>query len=295
VRGACLICALIATAVTGCGHYTSRAPVGRDPSALAAKPARDVYVIRRGDTLYSIAFRFGLDYRDLGRWNGIRPPYVIHPGARIALKPRRAPRILRPAPAAPTATSRRPAASGVTAPSKATTKASTKISTKTSPKVRAKARAVPANPRRQTAPGTLKKLKAPRASVPRPTALSKGKVAWQWPVDGKIIRSFSQSGNRGLDIGGPAGTPIRAAASGRIVYTGSGLIGYGELIIIKHSERFLTAYAHNKNVLVSEGQAVERGVPIAEMGNSGTNRVKLHFEIRKDGNPVDPMRYLPKR
>jgi lipoprotein NlpD len=127
-----------------------------------------------------------------------------------------------------------------------------------------------------------------------PAATSNAKIKWLWPARGTIINSNTASGRNGLDIKGKMGQTIKAASAGSVVYSGSGLLGYGRLVIIKHNSSFLSAYAHNSRVLVNEGNKVLAGQPIAEMGNSGTNMVKLHFEIRKDGKSVDPRQYLPK-
>ena len=117
---------------------------------------------------------------------------------------------------------------------------------------------------------------------------------WHWPAKGKVVTYFSQSGGKGINIAGKLGQPILSAADGRVVYSGSGLIGYGQLIIVKHNKRYLSAYAQNNKILVKEGDTVTGGQRIAEMGRSGSNRALLHFEIRRDGKPIDPMRYLPK-
>ena len=130
------------------------------------------------------------------------------------------------------------------------------------------------------------------SSVPAPPAASAVRLAW--PVQGPVIGKFDGSRNKGIDIAGQAGAPVVAAEAGRVVYAGSELRGYGNLVIIKHSEQLLTAYAHNRKILVKENQTVRQGQRIAEMGSSGTDRVKLHFEVRRDGNAVDPMPYLPK-
>ncbi|MDE2585701.1 MAG: peptidoglycan DD-metalloendopeptidase family protein [Betaproteobacteria bacterium] len=128
-----------------------------------------------------------------------------------------------------------------------------------------------------------------------PAAAAVGDVAWAWPSGGKVLAGFSEGTNKGLDITGKMGDPVLAAGDGKVVYSGSGLRGYGKLVIIKHDATFLSAYAHNNNILVKEGQSVSRGQKIAEMGNSDTDQVKLHFEIRRQGKPVDPLQYLPKR
>lgn len=216
----------------------------------------DYRVVRSGDTLYSIAWEAGLDYRDLARWNRIGPGYTIYPGQRIRLK----------APAQP--------AQGT-------------------------ARAAPAPKPAPSAPATTRPEARPETNT---TSGGSDSIdtqvvdSWQWPTEGEIIARFSPDGpNKGLDIAGRAGQPVRATAPGRVVYAGSGLRGYGQLIIVKHNEIFLSAYAHNRKIEVSEGSLVKAGQQIGEMGNSGTVRVKLHFEIRRDGTPVDPLRYLPKR
>jgi len=213
-----------------------------DRAPRASDEARLVHIVSRGDTLYSIAWGAGLDYRAVARWNGIEPPYVITPGQKIRLRPRRG-----QAPAPAVTASTRPA---------------------------------------QPAAGRVES---------RPEPVPAGREGWMWPVKGPILRKFStSSANPGIDIGGRAGQTVRSAADGRIVYSGDGLRGYGKLIIVKHNEMFLSAYAHNRKLLVREGDRVTRGQAIAEMGATGTDRVKLHFEIRKRGNAVDPLNYLPR-
>jgi lipoprotein NlpD len=132
------------------------------------------------------------------------------------------------------------------------------------------------------------------AAAAEPVANESG-LSWIWPVPGPVIAGFDEVKNKGLDLGGTAGEPVLAAADGRVVYVGAGLRGYGNLIILKHNNTYLTAYAHNKTLLVKEDQAVRKGQKIAEMGNSDADRVKLHFEVRRQGKPVDPVKYLPPR
>lgn len=213
-----------------------------------------VHVVRQGDTLYSIAFDAGLDYRAVARWNAIDPPYVINPGQKLRLRP------------PPGDQPRLKAYRQRQAPAGGAASASSR-------KARSAARATPY----QGGQG------------------AQGTPGWDWPVRGKIIRRFSpDSANPGVDIAGKRGEPVKSAADGRVVYSGDGLRGYGQLIIVKHNETFLSAYAHNRKLLVAEGDQVRRGQPIAEMGATGTDRVKLHFEIRKRGTAVDPLKYLPK-
>jgi lipoprotein NlpD len=220
--------------------------VGRDGSSA---------VVQRGDTLYSIAFRNGLNVNDMAAWNGLGPPFTIYPGQRLRLLP--------PQPGAAT-TRPSPSLPAAPAPPAATTAASNGPATTTLP----------------TVPAIV------------PNALR-----WQWPTDGAVIASFAAGDptRQGVDIAGKEGQPVRAAADGVVVYSGAGLVGYGELIIIKHDEHWLSAYGHNRARLVNEGQRVQAGEVIAEMGHSGASRDMLHFEIRFDGKPVDPARYLPPR
>ena len=237
----------------GCGSgpwggrtYT---PQVREPGAAerpSGKPP-SVHVVRRGETLSAIAFRYGLDYRSIARWNRLRDPYVIHPGQKLALRGA-------PAPAAtPTPTS---ASAGRAQGKKAGAGAGAKRS-------------------------------------PAPAGVPAG--GWTWPARGPLIRGFGKGHRGGIDIAGRHGEPVVAARDGRVVYTGSGLVGYGRLVIVKHGERLLTAYAHNDRVLVKEGQTVRAGQKIAEMGRTGAERVKLHFEVRRDGKPLNPLKFLPRR
>jgi len=219
-------------------------------------------MVRRGDTLYSIAWRYGMDYRRLAEWNAIRQPYTIYPGQKLRLThpPRTAATQMSPG-VSPGA------ASG--SPKKSAGKTSTS--------------------KKATATASSKKSKSGAAKGG--SASVKG---WQWPAKGKVVTSFPRSGGKGIDIAGKYGQAIVAASSGRVVYSGSGLIGYGQLIIVKHNKRYLSAYAHNNKILVKEGDTVTGGQRIAEMGRSGSNQAMLHFEIRRDGKPIDPLRYLPK-
>ena len=219
--------------------------------------ARGVHVVARGDTLYSIAWRHGKDFRQLAAANGIRPPYTIYPGQQIRLDGGTS-----AAPRPP------PAATAPAAPPRAPTPAASKPAPAASP--------------------------APSPSRP---ASGSGPLNWQWPADGGLLSRFvaGSVSAKGIVIGGGRGDPVRAAAGGVVVYRGSGLTGYGNLLIIKHDDRWLSAYAHNERMLVAEGTAVTAGQQIATMGDSGTYRYQLHFEIRRDGNPVDPLTLLPKR
>jgi len=225
--------ALIVLLLAGCaGALQWNSP--QEGTPLEPPPA--TYTVKAGDTLYSVSWRYGLDYHDVAAWNRLGPDYRIHPGKRLVLS-------------APTSARHNPA---VTPTTRAT---------------------------------------APAAAIPS------GPVQWAWPVDGQVVREF-HAGSRlakGIDITASRGTEIRAASNGKVVYAGSGIVGYGKLIIVKDSETFLSAYADNDAILVKEGDSVRVGDRIAVMGVGRDNRPVLHFEIRYDGNPVDPLGYLPKR
>ncbi len=228
-----------------------------------------VYTVRAGESLYSIAWRYGLDYKVVANWNDIEAPYTIYPGQDIRLNP-------------PAALAR----ASTNSPSPTPTAA----------------RAAPAPPEAVLLPPPVQTTRTTPA-VPQPsiTPSSAGSAmssnGWQWPVQGEVIRSFSPDANRkkGIDISGELGQPIVAASSGKVVYSGGGLVGYGQLIIIKHRGDFLSAYAHNRKLLVKEGEQVRGGQMIAELGSTGISRPMLHFEIREAGQPVDPLDYLPER
>lgn len=226
-------------------------------------------MVAPGDTLYSIALRYEKDYQELALLNRLDARYTIHPGQRLRLKGSLPPppRTTRPAPATATAAAaRRPTAPVTATPAPSVTKRQTSPTTDTQSEVR------------DSSP----------ASAP---------PAWNWPAKGPITGRFGSSGitGKGLDIAGKRGDSVVAAAPGVVVYAGSGLVGYGRLLIIRHDDNYISAYAHNDRFLVREGERVRPGQVIAEMGSSGTDRDKLHFEIRERGKPVDPLRLLPAR
>ncbi|WP_132290722.1 peptidoglycan DD-metalloendopeptidase family protein [Marinobacterium mangrovicola] len=215
-------------------------------------PVPSTYTVSRGDTLYSIAWRYGLDFKSVARLNGIDSRYLIYPGQKLRLKGQ--------------AVASSPRPSG----------------TKSSP---------PA----QT-PSTASRPKSTAKPMPAP-AVSSSDIQWRWPTQGKLIGGYSSgsSPNKGIDLAGNTGDPVYAAASGTVVYAGSGLLGYGNLVILNHNRQYLSAYAHNSRILVKESDSVKVGDKIAELGNTGANRPMLHFEIRRDGKPVNPLQYLPKK
>lgn len=233
-----LALALALLAITACG------PAAYRWDATRADSVRDqTYEVKRGDTLYSIAWRYGLDFRQLAKRNGIGAGYTIYPGQTLQL-------------------------TGTSAPASAN-----------APVVR-------------NSSGTQTPVNV--AAVPtRP--MPRG--AWRWPTAGEVVAKFADANatGKGITIGGSPGDPITASADGKVVYAGSGLIGYGKIIIIKHSEEYLSAYGHNENIYVREGEQVKQGDRIASMGRGPGNKPLLHFEIRINGDAVDPLGHLPSR
>ncbi|WP_427911820.1 peptidoglycan DD-metalloendopeptidase family protein [Ramlibacter sp. MMS24-I3-19] len=238
-------------------------PVKNLPGAEnAGKPG--YYTVRQGDTLIRIALEQGQNWRDIVRWNALDNPNVIETGQVLRVAPPAEAVVARPiAPAVITASAATPAVGTASAAS-----------------------AVASAPR----PAASAAVAAPSV----PAATPEDDIAWGWPAPGNssVLATFDEVKNKGLDIAGKAGDPVLAAADGRVVYAGAGLRGYGNLLILKHNNIYLTAYAHNQTLLVKEDQTVRKGQKIAEMGASDADRVKLHFEIRRQGKPVDPARFL---
>ena len=298
--GCCLLAGL-AGFVAGCGGG-GVAPV-HSPSESVVPGREREHVVGKGDTVYMIAWRYGVDYRALARANGIREPYTIFPGQRLLVP--------EPGDAAPPASGPDAATSERDAPGEASVLAlgdrpAPVLTPLPPPKPAAEppapepvAAPLPEAPKTETAAGSSRKTPAPAEPVAKtshktlPANVAAG-VSWTWPTEGKTIGHFSHAGGKGIDIAGSFEQPVRAAAGGRVVYAGGGLIGYGKLIIVKHDGRHLSAYGHNERLHVKEGQVVKGGQHIADMGRSGRGRVMLHFEIRRDGKPADPLRFLPR-
>ena len=265
-----------------------RAPVGVEN---AGKPG--YYTVQKGDTLIRIGLDAGQNYRDIARWNAIENPNKIEIGDVYRVVPPEEPVVAKavassrlsvtPLPPVPAAAATPPKASSPAAPPPATV-ASTAASA-----VKA---AAPS-----TLPASEPMVAASVPQKPPPAApAADDMLEFAWPAKGEVIAGFDETKNRkGIDLAGGAGDPVLAAAEGKVVYAGEGLRGYGKLIIIKHNNTFLTAYAHNQSILVKEDQSVKKGQKIAEMGSSDSDRVQLHFEIRERGRPVDPMKYLRSR
>jgi lipoprotein NlpD len=255
----------------------------------AGKPGH--YTVKPGDTLIRIGLENGQNWRDIARWSGLENPNIIEVGQVLRVVPPSADAngvVARPVAAAGRVESKpldsragdaKPAGT-VTAPAPAAGTAASNSAASGGPAA--------------AGSGSV----APSSTPAAPAAVTRDPeddLGWAWPAQGPVIASFDDVRSKGLAIGGKAGDPVLAAADGRVVYAGSGLRGYGNLVIVKHNATFLTAYAHNQALLVKEDQVVRRGQKIAEMGSSDAERVQLHFEIRRQGKPIDPARLLPTR
>lgn len=267
---------------SGVVHTSSGAAAATSGKALpgaenAGKPG--YYTVQAGDTLYRIALDSGQTWRDVQAWNNLANPNVIEVGQVLRISPP----VNAPAPVSAGAVMPAPTATGVTA---SPVTASSVVS------------------RPLSATGTVAAAGSVTATVPAPAPApapvpasvpSGDAITMIWPAQGTVVSPFDEAKNKGVGIGGKVGDPVVAAADGRVVYAGAGLRGYGNLIILKHNNTYLTAYAHNQALLVREDQTVKQGQKIAEMGSSDADRVKLHFEVRRNGKPVDPVTFLPKR
>ncbi|MFZ6772209.1 peptidoglycan DD-metalloendopeptidase family protein [Undibacterium sp. SXout7W] len=266
------------------------------PVVKAPESSRGTYVVKRGDTLYRIALDHGQSYSDIVAWNSLKNPNDI-----------KVDQVLRVA----------PPESGSGAVAQTSTVTQSAIEVKPIVASAPVNKNAPRGDKRSYSEANLNELQKPDmvgaavvpaapvktdvvpvakpAEKPHDAPVESDGVEWMWPVDGRVVASFDDAKNKGLDIGGKMGQDIFAAGSGKVMYAGSGIRGYGNLVIIKHTSALLSAYAHNKTILVKEGQSITKGQKIAEMGNSDSDAVKLHFEIRLQGKPVDPSKYLPSR
>lgn len=224
------------------------------------------HTVQKGDTLYSIAWRYGQDYRQVAAWNHIDAPYEIYVGEELLIIP----------------------------PNRYSGPKDLPNRTASPPAGRSQHRSQPS--RQQSDARESAATRVSKTPVSRKRSVEGGRVDWAWPTDGKLAARFSvKSGKKGVDIAGESGQSIRAAAPGAVVYSGNGLIGYGNLLIIKHNNSYLSAYGHNKKLLVKEGDKVNKGQEIAKMGQTSRSGSILYFEIRRGGKPVDPLKYLPNR
>ncbi|MFK4753501.1 peptidoglycan DD-metalloendopeptidase family protein [Oceanobacter antarcticus] len=258
------IVAITSGCTTGSGFVSVEQKFGNSERPVYKKTERvekssGFHIVEKGDTLYSIAWRYGVDHHDLAKANGITSPYTIYPGQKIDVR----------ATAAAVVTIKKPT------PSRSVSKPAASVSI----------------------PPTPVDVPVVTGQNPPEPVVESTPNDWVWPVPGKIMAQFSTKKpvNKGIDLAGAMGESVSAAAAGTVVYAGQGLRGYGNLVIIKHDETYLSAYAHTSRILVSEKEVVKAGQIIAETGSTGTDKVKLHFEVRKNGKPVDPLLYLPKR
>lgn len=299
---------VLAGTLAACGTTTTRAPAPVVDRATAAKTTevekphvitRGNYLVKKGDTLYRIALEHGQNYRDIVAWNNLTNANDIKVDQIL--------RVLPPESNAGGAQTGSVSPSGVEVRSLSSSAGTASVANTGSNKT------MPRGDKRAYSDGTLAEMQKSESAAPaaanvvrpadakgvekaaEPIAGDEDGVAWMWPATGKVIATFDDGKSKGIDIAGKLGQHVVAAGSGKVMYAGSGIRGYGNLVIVKHTSSLLSAYAHNKSILVKEGESVSRGQKIAEMGNSDADAVKLHFEIRQQGKPVDPSRFLPNR
>lgn len=289
-----LIVVLAAVVVAGCSLRESLRP--------------DTYTVKRGDTLSAIAASYGLDWRKLAKWNRIKPPYTIEIGQRLSLDPyprldyrdtlrsrrTKTPRVAR-APQDTRAEQNRAIQASTPQLTRTIEQVDQPPSTAPQPDADEAAQKAPPMQPAEPAPDSREITAASRQSPSRPTRTGgPSEDGWQWPASGSILSEYAATrARKGIDIGGRENSPVYAASSGRVVYNGTGLKGYGQLVIIKHDAQYLSAYGFNKRTYVKQGQDVAAGTHIADMGLGPQSKPMLHFEIRRDGDPIDPERMLP--
>jgi len=292
-------------AVAGCASHApapviertpgpDTSPVTRAAGAQSTAPTRGMYTVKRGDTLYSIALEHGQDYKDVSTWNNLDDPHRIRIGQQLRVAPAED--------EAPVAVVK-PVTSPAPVESNSVVAADNGFF-KREPKggklpwsEQALARLRESAPAPQQVQAQPAEKPVERPAEPVAAAVGDDAIDWAWPTPGKPLAGFSEGpgGNKGVDIAGKSGESVGAAADGKVVYVGSGLRGYGNLVIVRHNATYLSAYGHNSRIVVKEGQAVTKGQKIAEVGSSDADQTKLHFEIRRQGKPIDPLKYLPPR
>ncbi|WP_018229923.1 peptidoglycan DD-metalloendopeptidase family protein [Methyloversatilis universalis] len=318
---------LAACAGTRPAPVEDRTTAGTPPSSAATPPAvtgtpaapaarSGFHIVSKGETLYGIALEYGQDWRDLVAWNKLDNPNLIRIGQELRVSPPEGTVETRPVLGAGAVESRpldAPAAPAQQPAQAAPPDAANSAQLKREPRggveayseaalARLKGAPVVAAPATPTPPAPAPAATAapaptvPAAGAPDATRSEEG-LDWSWPAQGRIIGRFGEGSNKGVDVGGKTGDPVLAAAGGRVVYAGEAMRGYGKLVIIKHDNTYLSAYAHNSKILVQERDSVKRGQKIAELGDTDTEagKPRLHFEIRRQGKPVDPLKYLPPR
>ena len=284
--------ALLVGSLAACGTPHRAAPVtertiGGTTAAKAAADDRSFYTVKKGDTLYRIALDFGQSYSELVTWNKLANPNDI-----------KVDQVLRVAP--PESSSR--SSNGAQIGSIATSSGTEARTLSTPPTMTGGNKTAPRGEKRPYSDSNMAEMQksegaagaAPAKPAEAAAAADDETVSWMWPADGKVVANFDDN-KKGIDIAGKSGQQVLAAGSGKVMYAGSGIRGYGNLVIVKHTSTLLSAYAHNKAIHVKEGQNVTKGQKIADMGDSDADAVKLHFEIRQQGKPVDPSKFLPSR
>lgn len=278
------------------GGYAARSEPPRPATPQIAPSTTGFHTVQRGDTLYAIAFANGLDHREIAIWNRLDSPDLILAGQVLRLTPPAGGIEIRPLDDEPAPSARPLAEPAVLTEPQGILLPYTEANWA---QVSGARPMLAAAPKPAPAPAPAEAVKpvaapAPAVSTPAPAA-STSFDGWLWPADGTLAGRFGAAGGKGIDIVGSRNTPVKAVAPGKVVYSGSGLRGYGRLLIVKHAGEYLSAYAHNETILVKEGDTVTAGQRIALMGDSDADRVKLHFEIRRYGKPLDPLNYLPER
>lgn len=296
-RCAVLLGAIALALLAGCASkvqapVVERAVLPSKPSAAvpAAKPG-DFHIVKKGDTLYSIALEHGQSHHDVAAWNNIENPGLIKIGQQLRVTPPDAAAVVRPV-AGPAAVEARPLAVSTAAVSAAASTETYKREPKGGKQ-----------PYTEQVLALAHKFEEPRGTsqaarpegLPAEPANGEADLAWAWPSNGKMMMGFAEGGSKGIDIAGRIGDPVLAAEAGKVTYAGSAIRGYGNLLIIQHQNSLSSVYAHNSKLLAKEGQAVAKGQKVAEIGNTDSDQPKLHFEIRRQGKPLDPLKYLPQR
>jgi len=296
-----IVIAMLSAVLNGCAKVPQNyAPVTTSRPDIVKDQAK-YHQVKKGDTLYAISMIYDLDYRQLAQWNQIVPPYTIEIGQKIKLsgsdlENKSALDSVEQLPLSPKMEETKQKI--VTATNRISTQKKTTFSSNNKPNLTD-------SPSDKTAP-LLTNIAEKNGSSPQKKSIisidnaNMLKLNFQWPIKGKVLKSFAQADNKGIDIAGEMGQDVRAAESGKVVYSGQGLIGYGNLLILKHNDLYLSAYANNSRLLVAEGDTVGKGEAIAKVGQAGANQAKpnqasLHFEIRKNGKPVNPLNFLPEK
>ncbi|MCC8401740.1 peptidoglycan DD-metalloendopeptidase family protein [Paraburkholderia sp. MMS20-SJTN17] len=294
-RSVCVLA--LSLLMTACASRLDQAPVvdrsgagtlataqgAAQPAVPLGPPPPGYYRVKPGDTLYRIALENGQNYRDISAWNNLTNPNQIEVDQLLRVVPPGA----NPAAMTPGVSTAPIGSAGAVQSAPLNGNAPAAVGAAIPPLYGSATNGAPANGALAPSPAN------PSAASADTGSAAAGNVAFAWPVRGPLLNTFNDSTNKGVNIGGSVGEPVKASADGRVVYAGNGLRGYGNLIIIKHDATYLTAYAHNRALMVKEGDAVTKGQKIAEMGNSDSDRVMLHFEVRRQGKPVDPLKYLP--